>query len=49
MFKKILILLLEIALIALVIYGIVAIVNGISFADSHETAPWCVTVIEHGH
>lgn len=48
MLKKILILLLEIALIALVIYWFVSIVNGISFADSHETAPWCVTVINHG-
>jgi len=47
MLKKILVTLLEIALIALVVYGIITVINGISFADPHETLPWCVTEYKH--
>ena len=43
MLKKILKLILELALIAFVIYGILSLVNSFSVADEHETAPWCVT------
>ena len=48
MLKKILILILELALIALVIYGVLSLVNGFSVADEHETAPWCVTEYRQG-
>ena len=48
MLKKILVTLLEIALIVLVVYGIITVVNGISFADPHETLPWCVTEVNYG-
>ena len=47
MLKKILVTIIEIALIALVIYAIITVCNGISFAKQHETAPWCVTVYQH--
>lgn len=48
MLKKILITILEIVLMALFIYGVVTVVNGISFADQHETIPWCVTEVQYG-
>lgn len=47
MLKKILVTLLEIALIALVVYGIITVINGISFAKQYETLPWCVTEYKH--
>ena len=47
MVKKILKLVVEIVLIALVVYGFITIANSISFADGHETAPWCVTQVEY--
>lgn len=48
MIKKILILFVEIALIALVCYGIVTLLNSISFAEWQETAPWCVVEYTQG-
>ena len=48
MLKKILKLILELALIALVIYGVLSLVNSFSVADEHETAPWCVTAYKQG-
>ena len=47
MLKKILVLVLELALMALVIYGAITLLNSISFADGHETAPWCVTELSY--
>jgi len=47
MFKKILILIVELALMALVIYGIVTIFDSITAAEEHETVPWCVTEYKH--
>lgn len=47
MLKKILVTIIEIALIALVIYSIVTVLNGVQFADAHEMTPWCVTEIKH--
>ena len=47
MLRKILVTLIQIALIALVVYGIITFINSISFADQHETLPWCVTEYKH--
>lgn len=47
MLKKILVTLLEIALLALAVYAITTIIYSISFADPHETLPWCVTEYKH--
>jgi len=47
MLKKILITLIEILLMALVVYGIITVINSISFADKYETIPWCVTEYKH--
>jgi hypothetical protein len=44
MWKKILVTVIEIALIAFVVYAVITVCNGISFARQHETVPWCVTV-----
>ena len=47
MLKKILKTLLEIALIAFVMYMIITVCNGITLAKKYETVPWCVTVYQH--